>query len=193
MLEHVVALGTILGHHTGAMSVVDNVVLDEPIVAVMDGNTPLRRPVDRVSDQRKLVTAGRRLFGSEVVMEVNRVSADLVDAESFDLSLIVEFRVIEHAHLRAPHVEHLDETQIDVGAGHENHVAARAGGIFRTDNHVAADVSDVRQEFELVLRVARALMVVLERRAQSDLVFGDRRNLDFLVLRLVIASAFALT
>src|SRR5207253_10188830 len=92
VLEHVVALGTILGHHTGAMSVVDNVVLDEPIVAVMDGDTPFGCAIDRIADQRELVSIGRRLPGSEVVMEMKCVTADLVGSQLPDLSLIVEFR-----------------------------------------------------------------------------------------------------
>src|SRR2546425_880634 len=175
------------------MSVVDNVVLDEPIVAVMDGDTPFGGAIDRIADQRELVSIGRRLPGSEVVMEMNCVTADLVGSQLPDLSLIVEFRVVQHAHPRAPHLAHFHETQIDFGAGYEDHVATRSGGIFRTDDNVAAEITDMRKEFEFVLRVSRTFMVVLERRPQSDLFFGNRRNLDFLVLRLVSASTFGLT
>ena len=146
------------------MGVVHDVVLNEPIVAVMDGDTPLRCAIDGVADERELVTVGRHLPGSEIMMEMNRVTPDLVGSQLSNLSLIVEFRVIQHAHPRAPHLAHFHETQIDFGAGHENHVAARAGGIFRTDDHVAAKITDVRQEFEFVLRVSCTFMIVLERR-----------------------------
>ena len=82
VLEHVEALGAVLGHDARAARVVDDVVLNEPVVAVVNGDAPLRRVVDRVADQRELVAVGRRRLRSEGVVEVQRVAADLVRADA---------------------------------------------------------------------------------------------------------------
>src|SRR5262249_42725567 len=137
---------------------------------------------------RELITIDWRLSWPEVVMEVNRVTSDLICSQSSDLSLLVEFRVVQHSHSSATHLAHFHKTQIDFGARHKDHVATSAGRVFRTDDNVAAEIADVRQEFEVVFSGSRAFMVVLESRAQSDLIFRDRCALDFLVLPLVIAS-----
>src|SRR5881392_3053587 len=104
MLEHVIALRAILGDHARAMSVVDNIVLSKPVVAVMDRHTPLRRTIDRVADKRELVAVSRGLTWSEVMMEMDRIAPDLVGSQLLDLSLFVEFRVVQHAHACSPHL-----------------------------------------------------------------------------------------
>src|SRR5207247_7292440 len=87
VVEHVEALRAVVGDNAGAMSVVNDVVLNEPVMAVMDGDSPLRSAVDSVADQRELVSVCRGLFGSEVVMEMDRITSDLVGSQMLDVAL----------------------------------------------------------------------------------------------------------
>src|SRR5215510_8449856 len=108
------------------MRVVDDVILNKPVVAVVDSDAPLRCAIDGVADQRELITIGRRLPRSKVMVEMNRVTSDLIGPQSPDLSLVIELRVIQYSHLRASHLAHFHETQVDFSARHENHMTARA-------------------------------------------------------------------
>ena len=78
VVEHVERFVPVLGHDAGACRAVDDVVLDQPVVTVVDRDAPLRRVVNRVADQRELISVGRRHDRTEVVMEMNRVTPDLV-------------------------------------------------------------------------------------------------------------------
>src|SRR5215469_18351521 len=90
-------------------------------MAVMNGDTPLRRAVDSIADQCELITVGRRLPRTEVMMEVDRITSDLIRSKFLDLPLIGEFSVIQNTHARASHLAHFHEPEINLGAGHENH------------------------------------------------------------------------
>ena len=78
MIEHVVAFASVLGHNPRAARVVDHVVLDQAVVAAVDRHPPLRRTVHDVADERELIAVGRRRQRSEIVVEVDGVSSDLV-------------------------------------------------------------------------------------------------------------------
>ena len=105
------------------------------------------------------------------MMEVNRVPADLVRPGPDQASTRVDLGIVEHAHPGAAHVTHLDVPQVDGGARHEDHVAARAQRVLGPDHHIAADIAHVGQKFQPAVRVAGAMVVVAERRGQRDLIF----------------------
>ena len=139
------------------------------MVTVVDRDAPLGRPIDRVADERELIAVGRRGLGSEIVMEVDGIAADLILAELDEASARVELGVVEHAHFRPAHVSHLDVSQIDVGARHENHVTTSAHRILGPDHDIAADIADVWKKFELAVGIAGPFVVVSERHGQRHL------------------------
>ena len=169
VVEDVEAFRPVLGRDRGAVVVVDDVVLDQPVVAAVDGDAPLelrldRAAIHRIAQQRELVAVGRRRQRAARVMHVHRVAADVVGA-----------CVVQRQVGRAPQV--LEQHVADVHVGHVvgERVAAGAGGILRADDDVAGQVADVRQEIQHAVQIARAQMVVLQRAVERD-GLAVRRN-----------------
>ena len=52
-------------------------------------------------------------------------------------------------------------------------MTARPGGIFRSDDDIASDISHVRKEFEGAGSVPRAFVIVRQGRGQRDLRSRD--------------------
>ena len=61
---------------------------------------------------------------------------------------------------------------------HRDEVAARAGCALRSDDRVARQVADVRQEVERAVQIARAKVIVLQRLGERDDTAVGRDRLD---------------
>ena len=146
---------------------------------------------DGVADERELMAAGPRLAGTEGVVEVDRVAADLIRADPHDLPVAADDRAVDRIERGAAHVTHFHVAEVDVGAVEENHVPARAARVLRADDDIAREVADVGEEGGTAVRAAGAAMIVLQRGGQRDPRPGDRCDFERLVLRLEGAAALA--
>ena len=126
---------------------------------------------------------------SEVVVEMDRVAADLVGPYRHDAAAGVEAGVINRAVAGTPELAECHVAQVYIGMREKHGVAAGAFGILRPHDHVAAEIPDVRQKSNPAGRVPGAPVVVAQRRGERDLRTGNRRDLHLLGLRLVPATA----
>src|SRR5262249_43077976 len=131
MVEDIETLGAVLGDNTGSSRVVDNVIADETVMAVMNRDAPLWGPIYSIADERELIATPRSDFGTEVVMEVDCISANLVRAEFGQSAAIVEFRVIQDTHFGPAHIAHFHIPQVYIRMVNEDHVTAGSFRILR--------------------------------------------------------------
>ena len=64
----------------------------------MDRDAPFVRTVHGVADQRELISVRRRSPGSEIVVKMNGIAADLIRPHPRHTAFAVEFRAVQHAH-----------------------------------------------------------------------------------------------
>ena len=129
MVEHIKALAAILGGDSSAACVVDDVVLDEAIVAAMDRDTPLGCTLDGIPDERELVAVDRCCRRPEIVMKVDGVTAKLIRPDSQRPATRIEPRVVDSAVLGSAKFPERGVSQIHIGTRDEHGMTARAIGI----------------------------------------------------------------
>ena len=139
-------------------------------MAVVNRDSPFGSSINGIADKCELISIRRRILWTEVVMKMDGIASNLIRSELHQPAGTVEFRIIEYAHPGPAHFTHLDITEVDIGARHENHVPTRALRIFGANDNVTTDVARMRQELELAIRIARATMIVLKRCRYSDLI-----------------------
>ena len=186
MVEDIEALRAVFGRDRRAVVVVDDVVLDQPVVAVVHGDAPLelrlgRAAVDGVADQRELVAVGGRGQRAAIVVHVDRIAADHVGGG-------VQRRVF-----RAPEVAEEGVANIGVGGVDRHEMPAGPGRARGADDDVAREAADVGQEVEHAVEVAGAEVIEAQGAGQREgaAVGGDRLEgpLFPLVLRVDPAAA----
>ena len=137
MVEHIEAFRPILGRDRSAVVVVDDVVLDQSVVAAVDRDAPFESRLDgaaihSIPEHGELVAVRRGGLWTKQVMRVDRVAADVVGG------------AVEGQIRRAPQILELGVTEIHVGHVVVQRVPACAGWIFRADNDVPRQVAHVR-------------------------------------------------
>src|SRR5262249_44569111 len=97
VVNDIVALVSLHRHDAGARPVINDVVLDQPIVAVIYRDPPpeghwLQGADHRVADKRVLIAIRGSGGGPNQVMEVDRVTILLVGADMGDVAAGIECR-----------------------------------------------------------------------------------------------------
>src|SRR5947207_15009244 len=95
-------------------------------------------------------------------MKMNGIAADLIRPRPRHTAFAVEFRAVQHAHPGAAQFLERRVPNVDVGMRKEQGMTASARRIFRSDDDFAADIADVRQEFDVAGVVARSITILYQ-------------------------------
>ena len=181
---------SVLEHERGAVGVVDDVVLHEPERGVVHGDAPFWRAVHGVADQLELTTRRRRGGGANVVVQMQRIAADLIRSRGQRLRR--QMRVfgrrrgelqrgepgergrVEGGDRRAAEILEQHVAEIDRSPMNEDRVAADAGRVRRAHDDAAAKIAHMREEAHHTVRIARTWMAVGERSGQRNDAAADR-------------------